>query len=547
MLQILSKASGDDYDTFWMSTPPVHAYTHEPGGADPITALDASVLTTGSLPFARIQMASSRLLGRTSALTGAVEELTVGGGLVLAGGGLVTSLTPGDLPPHASSHKSGGSDAIKLDELAAPTDVTTLDATTSAHGLLRKLAGIATQFLDSTGAWRAVSAATDLTGTLPVTSGGTGLTSIPLGVVVGAGGTLPPSVMTGPVGSVFSGTGSGLAPAFTSVPAHATRHQSGGADPIALDTLAAPTDVTTLNASSTAHGLLKKLSNVATQFLDGTGIWRALSATTDLTGTLPVANGGTGRVSVPAGLMVGSGTSPVAVITGGLNAVLLGAGSGVEPTFGNVTEGMITDGTILARVGANETVTGNWTFTGSALNMSSTAPQIIYVDTDGPTDQKVWRFIANGSTFFLQAGTDSLSAFNSALEVTRSGNTPDTWSFYSNGAVRMSLGLGGLAATSFQTLVGTGSANSGVATTVLTLTAGGPSVYIVTGSLGYGPDNPAGYQVVALVTLDNNTLRCEKIQSATNMDITISGMNIRLTQTSGIGPLPLRAVALRIG
>jgi len=39
---------------------------------------------------------------------------------------------------HASAHKSGGADAIKLDEMAAPTDVTTLDADTTKHGLMPK-------------------------------------------------------------------------------------------------------------------------------------------------------------------------------------------------------------------------------------------------------------------------------------------------------------------------------------------------------------------------------------------------------------------------
>jgi len=54
---------------------------------------------------------------------------------------------------HATSHKSGGSDAIKLDELAAPTDVTTLNATTSAHGLLKKLSNVNTEYMDGTGNW----------------------------------------------------------------------------------------------------------------------------------------------------------------------------------------------------------------------------------------------------------------------------------------------------------------------------------------------------------------------------------------------------------
>jgi hypothetical protein len=56
---------------------------------------------------------------------------------------------------HAARHKSGGADAIKLDELAAPTDITTLNATTSAHGLLPKLGGGTTNFLRADGSWAA--------------------------------------------------------------------------------------------------------------------------------------------------------------------------------------------------------------------------------------------------------------------------------------------------------------------------------------------------------------------------------------------------------
>jgi hypothetical protein len=60
-----------------------------------------------------------------------------------------------DLPPnaHAISHQSGGADAIKLDDLAAPDDNTDLNATTSKHGLLSKLPGDDTYFLNGTGGW----------------------------------------------------------------------------------------------------------------------------------------------------------------------------------------------------------------------------------------------------------------------------------------------------------------------------------------------------------------------------------------------------------
>jgi len=67
---------------------------------------------------------------------------------------------------HAASHKSAGADAIKLDELAAPDDVTTLNASTSIHGLCPRLSGVSTEFLNGLGEW-----ATPEGG-----SGGTGLT-----------------------------------------------------------------------------------------------------------------------------------------------------------------------------------------------------------------------------------------------------------------------------------------------------------------------------------------------------------------------------------
>ena len=60
-------------------------------------------------------------------------------------------------PPsaHAASHKSAGGDPIKLDELAEPTDVTTLDASLTKHGLLKKLPGGTTNYLRADGTFAA--------------------------------------------------------------------------------------------------------------------------------------------------------------------------------------------------------------------------------------------------------------------------------------------------------------------------------------------------------------------------------------------------------
>lgn len=56
-------------------------------------------------------------------------------------------------------------------------------------------------------------------------------------------------------------------------PPHAATHKAGGADALALDTLAPPTDTPALNATAAAHGLLPKLSGQAGDVLAGDGAW----------------------------------------------------------------------------------------------------------------------------------------------------------------------------------------------------------------------------------------------------------------------------------
>ena len=61
-----------------------------------------------------------------------------------------TPTTPRTTPPGTPS---GGADALKLDDLAAPDDTTDLDASTGAHGLLPKLSGSTAEFLRGDGAF----------------------------------------------------------------------------------------------------------------------------------------------------------------------------------------------------------------------------------------------------------------------------------------------------------------------------------------------------------------------------------------------------------
>ena len=54
---------------------------------------------------------------------------------------------------HQTSHQAGGTDALKLDDLATPDDNTDLDANTSRHGLMRKLPGDITKVFRGDGSF----------------------------------------------------------------------------------------------------------------------------------------------------------------------------------------------------------------------------------------------------------------------------------------------------------------------------------------------------------------------------------------------------------
>ena len=107
------------------------------------TAYDHSQLVTGNPHQVKVSELGS---GTLAELNGIVSDATLDDSSA--------SRTP---TAHAASHKTGGADAIALDELAAPSDNTNLDATASAHGLLPKLSGNSTDALKGDGTWGPVS------------------------------------------------------------------------------------------------------------------------------------------------------------------------------------------------------------------------------------------------------------------------------------------------------------------------------------------------------------------------------------------------------
>ena len=145
--------------------------------------------------------------------------------------------------------------------------------------------------------------------------------------------------------------------------AHATSHKSGGSDPILLDELGTPTDVTTLDTSITAHGLAPKLPNDGNKYLSGTGAW-----------TVPPSGGtpptGTGFRHITAGVEDGasklidtadinaSQVTLAKIANAASSSKLLGSGdSGIGAAYAEITigSGLTMTGTTLSAAGGGVT------------------------------------------------------------------------------------------------------------------------------------------------------------------------------------------------
>lgn len=140
------------------------------------------------------------------------------------------------------------------------------------------------------------------------------------------------------------------------------------------DATIATTDVTTNNASTSKHGWLKKLSNVATQYMGGDGNWTALPATPSTPTQQILTSGSSATYTTPTGCRM------IKVRETGAGGGGAGCGSSTSPT--GATGGTTTFNSITALGGTGGSGTnigqggaGGTGGTGSGFRLAGVAGQ----------------------------------------------------------------------------------------------------------------------------------------------------------------------------
>jgi len=127
--------TGNEVELGAGGVPGAHASSHENGGADELNVGGLNgVLADPQTPASHDSTAHSGTIGTHAQLSsvGADDH---------------------HAKNHQATHGPGGADALKLDDLAAPDDNTDLNASTSKHGLMKKLGGGTSNFFRADGDW----------------------------------------------------------------------------------------------------------------------------------------------------------------------------------------------------------------------------------------------------------------------------------------------------------------------------------------------------------------------------------------------------------
>lgn len=257
----------------------------------------------------------------------------------------------------------------------------------------------------------------------------------------------------------------------------------------------------------------------------------AVTGAVTLTSTLAVNSTAANAIDVAGGITAGSGNVALVDTTGKIPAIsstYFASLSGANLT--GILESAITDSTILARVASTETISGTWTFTSGVKNLSASAsPFLNYIATGQAANNQFWRTGINVSTWFLSAVDDAGTSGNFALQVTRSGTTPQLLTITSAVAFDSTLSPAALANGNNNNYAPTG--HAAVYLFRLTGDGGGSTLTGLAGGV-------AGRRVtLCAITTDTITITDEDANStAANRFADLSGVSFILG--TGTGSIP---------
>ncbi|CAB4161336.1 hypothetical protein UFOVP773_45 [uncultured Caudovirales phage] len=325
-----------------------------------------------------LTMATARLLGRTTASTGAAEEISVAGGLTLSAGtltgasGTVTSVT--GTPPVVSS--GGATPAISMP--AATTSVngylTSTDWTTFNNKGSGTVTSVAALTLGTTG--------TDLTSTV---ANGTTTPVITLQVPTASASNR--GALSAADWTTFNGKGSGT---VTSV------GFTGG-----IITVANPTTTPAFTIAGTSGGI---------PYFSSASTWASSAALA--AGSL-VLGGGAGVT--PATTTTGTGVvTALGVNTGTAGAFVVNGGALGTPSSGTVTNLTGTASiNINGTVGATTANTGAFTTVAASGVVSTTARSMLVQPTTSTNDGS-YKVTNAGGTLFVGLDDSTAASFGTA-------------------------------------------------------------------------------------------------------------------------------------
>lgn len=276
-------------------------------------------------------------------------------------GGTGTLALTSDITGTNSGTNTG--DQTISDATISLTDITTNDTTITKHGFAPKLPNDAAKFLDGLGNW-----------TVPPDTGGSG-------DVVGPASSVNNRVVffDGTTGKLIKDSGITLSGSNT------------GDQTLPIDTTLTFTDNTDNNASTSKHGFLKKLSNVAGEYMNGQGNWVTPAGSGDVTGPASSTNNAMARFDLATGKLL-------------QNSVVIVDDSGNMSGVGTLNTHTIQGGSGTLALLTDITGTNSGTNTGDQTISDATITTTDITTNDATTGKHGFlKKLGGGTTNFLRA------------------------------------------------------------------------------------------------------------------------------------------------